>query len=240
MNSVMINLKTKINERHVCLINGLKKSVQIAIEVGEYLTEVKEQCEHGKFVLWIEKNCEFSVKTAYNYLNLFNYKNKIVRVTNLQEAYTQIEFIEKKEKYETELKKKDKMTQRKKTGEKPEGWERADDYAWEKFIKEEKARDERIENAKKMAKENSDAKKNKQSDTDNLINDTKKLVDEALKYEDEKKRIIDSTSGNEDIIYRIDGVLDKLSDDNVKLEFCNTLIKYLRSKAVKYQQESIK
>ncbi len=54
----------------------------------------KEFVGHGNFVKWIENNLDISSKTVYNYIGLFHYESKIVNITNLQDAYKQIETIE--------------------------------------------------------------------------------------------------------------------------------------------------
>ena len=117
MDSKLIkSLKNKINEKHNVLIYGLKKSIQIAAEIGGYLKEVKSNLNHGEFGDWIENNCIFNWKTANNYINCFKYKNKFVNVTNLQEAYKQIEHIERKEKEKKEAEQLKKVIQYKNTG----------------------------------------------------------------------------------------------------------------------------
>ena len=118
--SIQVNYALKINELHNRLSVQLKTTVQIAIEIGKLLLEVKEHCPHGTFLNWIDSNCDFDDNTAYRYIKCHKYFDKIPNVGNLQEAYNKIKEIETKEKQE-EWKRKDRLIkERMNTGKKPE------------------------------------------------------------------------------------------------------------------------
>ena len=56
MNLIQSN-KDKINELHLRINSGLKKTVSWAINIGKMLEEVKEQVGHGEFEKWVSDNC---------------------------------------------------------------------------------------------------------------------------------------------------------------------------------------
>jgi len=62
----------EIIRKHLEFELSLKTSLTIAIELGELLTKQKEGIEHGSFTTWVEQNLPFSVRTAQNYMKLFN------------------------------------------------------------------------------------------------------------------------------------------------------------------------
>jgi len=46
---------------------------------------------HGDFLPWLQANCSFNERTAQRYMKLNAYRDKCDRVSDLQEAYQQIE-----------------------------------------------------------------------------------------------------------------------------------------------------
>lgn len=51
------------------LINDLhKKTAEQQVEIGELLEAVKDELGHGKFAIWVNQNCRFSVRTAQRYM----------------------------------------------------------------------------------------------------------------------------------------------------------------------------
>ena len=61
----------EINRLHQSFCDGLRTTLQIAIQIGELLVEQKQKCGHGKWIPWIKANLEFSVDTAGRYMNCF-------------------------------------------------------------------------------------------------------------------------------------------------------------------------
>src|SRR5262249_22194873 len=52
-------------------IKSLRRSAtEQAIEIGRELLRVKESVAHGAFVRWVEKSCEFKIRTAQNLMRL--------------------------------------------------------------------------------------------------------------------------------------------------------------------------
>jgi len=47
-----------------------QKATEHAVEIGRELLRVKEHLPHGKFVRWVEKECEFRIRTAQDLMKL--------------------------------------------------------------------------------------------------------------------------------------------------------------------------
>lgn len=64
----------QINAAHHACVRHDKDALQFALTVGRLLKEVKDETvDHGEFLAWIDKNCEFSVRTAQTYMKLHRY-----------------------------------------------------------------------------------------------------------------------------------------------------------------------
>ena len=63
----------------------------------------KEFVGHGNFVKWIENNLDINERTVQRYMKLFEYQNKCDKLSNLQDAYKQIETIEAQAKLTLEM-----------------------------------------------------------------------------------------------------------------------------------------
>ena len=151
------------------------------------LTNVKENIPHGAFTEWVKNNCVFKSDTAIRYMNLFRYNCKNRNLRNLQEAYKLIEAEQKKEKAREENLRGVLFKERKKTGKKPDGWTRDLDYAWDKYIKEETARDERIkklvEDEKKRVEEKKKNKVDYFGEIEKILKQQQKSIDIAQKVQ---------------------------------------------------------
>jgi hypothetical protein len=47
-----------------------QKATEHAVEIGRELLRVKENLPHGRFVRWVEKECEFKIRTAQDLMKL--------------------------------------------------------------------------------------------------------------------------------------------------------------------------
>ena len=83
----------EIIRRHDTLMSSARRTVEEAIKIGKLLTVQKEKMEHGEYLPWI-KTLPFSRQTADNYVGLNTYADKMPTVSNLQEAYKQLESLE--------------------------------------------------------------------------------------------------------------------------------------------------
>lgn len=88
-NQLQLNLVQEINRLHSELCGMARTSLEKAIRIGELLTEQKAQLKHGEWLPWVRENIEFSQQTASNYVRLFQNREKLPSVGNLEltEAY---------------------------------------------------------------------------------------------------------------------------------------------------------
>ena len=74
---------------HQEITSHLKTSLQMAIRVGQLLTEQKESLGHGHFTPWIKEHLPFKERTARNYMRLYRERDRLktATVTDLGAAY---------------------------------------------------------------------------------------------------------------------------------------------------------
>ena len=235
----------ELNRLHKSIEGKLRSTVDDAIRAGEILTQVKERLNHGDFLPWIQANCSFSRQTADNYRRLYSYSGKMPTGSNLQEAYQQIETIERQEQQTEEQRARQRVNEYLKTGIKPEGWRRGTD---DKIAEEERARSERIDNAKAKLEEESRKREERRRERDSTFDAFESFNDDILrealerssesynKRQEFKERIRLSQSGESDVF--IDALMDylnELEDDNRRIEACQNIIKVCKGIAVDLQ-----
>jgi len=221
----------ELNRIHAGIESKMRSTVQDAIRAGEILAQVKERLPHGDFLPWIKLNCRFSQQSASNYMRLFEYRSKLPTVSNLQEAYRQVETLEAQERKTDDQKARERVATFVKTGNKPEGWRRGTD---DKLAQEEIERDKRIKAEQERiklesAKKEQTAQESKQ-EYDRLFNDAMKYVENATtsitKRMAFKERIRLSHEGvNDSFIDALMDYLDELDDDSRRIEACYNIIK---------------
>lgn len=84
------NVTEKINSLHRSLCDTMKITITKAIQIGELLSQQKEKLEHGYYTKWIEEELDFTVRTAQNYVRIYNNRDLIVKNENvscLSDAY---------------------------------------------------------------------------------------------------------------------------------------------------------
>jgi hypothetical protein len=57
-----------INEAHRCARESAECAVEWAVKCGQMLAAKKEELDHGEFTAWVEKNCDFSARSARLYM----------------------------------------------------------------------------------------------------------------------------------------------------------------------------
>jgi hypothetical protein len=79
----------KIKRLHLETSSYLTIALWKAVEIGQLLTEQKEELKHGEFMPWIKANMPFSTATARNYMRLWERREdlKLLTVSNLKTAY---------------------------------------------------------------------------------------------------------------------------------------------------------
>ena len=222
----------EINTLHSNIEGKLKSTVQDAINLGELLTNVKKELPHGTFLNWINDNCNFTDRTSENYMKLYRYKSKIEILSNLPEAYKQIQYLEQ-EKKRTETQKAFKRVQKfKSSGIKPEGWRKNTD---DKLYKEEIERDKRIEENRKRINKIDNENKSTSNMFDDLLNN---VIEKSKKVNSFKDSIRLSFEGkNDSFIDALIDYLDGLNDDNRRIEVCYNVIKVAKNIAKELQRK---
>ncbi len=222
MNLQINEYAKKINELHKILNIQLKTPLNTAIEIGQLLIEVKENVGHGNFLNWIKDNCFFSDKTAQSYMKCYLYKSKIESVSNLNEAYKQIEYIERQEK-QKEWQKKDTAIKQKINGNNPDIWDNDCQKEYEKRID-----DERFE---KRKKDIFDKHKKEPFDSGKAFQDIK---DYFSKEQEKINERIEYNSKVKDMNMLYDIIEDYLLplNNSQKKECFNNLIKYSKKRSI--------
>lgn len=87
MDSLKKTTEQRINELHEGLNKLLHTGIDMALEIGQLLTEKKAELKHGEFGQWIRDNLTFTDRTARNYMTLWENKDKALQASNLSEAY---------------------------------------------------------------------------------------------------------------------------------------------------------
>ena len=79
----------EINERYHNIVRHGEAAFAEAIRIGELLVANKAAVRHGDWVKWIEKNIVFDIRTAQNYMRLFEQRDvlKNESVSYLTKAY---------------------------------------------------------------------------------------------------------------------------------------------------------
>jgi len=222
----------EINTLHFNIEGKLKSTVKDAIKLGELLTNVKQELPHGTFLNWINDNCNFSDRNAERYMKLHNYKSKIDIVSNLPEAYKQIQYLEQEKKRTESQKAFKRVKQFKSTGIKPEGWRRMTD---DKLYKEEIERDKRIEENRKRINKIDNENKSTSNMFDDLLNN---VIEKSKKVNSFKDSIRLSFEGkNDSFIDALIDYLDGLNDDNRRIEVCYNVIKVAKNIAKELQRK---
>jgi hypothetical protein len=244
----LMNDRTAEIQRELAELNNtLKMSVQKAIRIGELLTEQKEIVGHGLFIQWIESNLDISTNTVERYMKLFAYQNKIPNLGNLQEAYKQIETLEAQAKQTKEERDRAMIAEYRKTGKKPDGWDRSLDYRIQKDKEAEIKQEERIKKELRERQQRATEYKEhqesiKQKSSDNNLADAfqsvaSAFVEKSNKRNEWKEKIRLSDGGKEDSF--MDAIIDymeTLPDDNRRIEACNNIIKICRNISVELQR----
>jgi hypothetical protein len=71
------DLAAEINEEHHRGVAAAKFAVQSAIRVGELLELAKLQVDHGDWIPWVQKHCEFGPRQAQKYLRAYANRERI-------------------------------------------------------------------------------------------------------------------------------------------------------------------
>ena len=59
------------------VVEALESGLDHAMKAGEYLAVAKKLVGHGCWADWIEENCEFSYRTARNYIRVYTHREQL-------------------------------------------------------------------------------------------------------------------------------------------------------------------
>lgn len=175
-------------------------------------------------------------------MQLFRYKNKTAEIADLQTAYQQIETIERQERQSAEERKRAMIAEFRKTGRKPDGWDRSFDYIIQKD-KENEIRQEEFRKQREQERQENIRKREQEKLSNNIftqtldsaVNDLFSKTNERREWQ-EKIRLSDS--GKEDsFMSAIVEYLNTLSDDNRRIEACYNIIKICKNISIELQRK---
>ncbi len=70
LNPTLVDLAIRINKAHAACERDLRSGLSHAVEAGRLLMEAKAATAHGSWLSWVGANCEFSARTAQQYMRL--------------------------------------------------------------------------------------------------------------------------------------------------------------------------
>lgn len=135
----------KLNSLHLQITNQIKSTVQLVLEAGEMLIELKDQIPHGEFTNYIENNLSFSPRTARRYMAASDYCEKhgvkTDTVSDLKELYrlTQNAELCSHGPWKEDLKEHREILltlgsfQKRDRGETPDGWTDSDEKEYKRW-----------------------------------------------------------------------------------------------------------
>lgn len=64
------SLANQINEAHIRVSEHAHAAAEFAMKAGALLVEAKSRVDHGGWLPWLEKNCQFAERTAQGYMRI--------------------------------------------------------------------------------------------------------------------------------------------------------------------------
>ena len=72
-----MNRAAEINLLHRRVYDGLRTTLQVAIQIGELLVAQKAECDHGEWIPWIEANLSFDRTMAARYTRCYHNRARL-------------------------------------------------------------------------------------------------------------------------------------------------------------------
>jgi len=185
----------------------------------------------------------FDMKKAnvYNYIKVAEYSAKVQTIGNLQEAYKLIESEESKRKQAESKEQHERLKYREQYNEKPNNWQRSDDYAWSKLQDERRARDERIIQAKNRMNNQSEQSASRKEELNRLMQKSQSgtaILNEYFAEEQQKINNLNNlriSNKNGGVLGLLEQYLHGLNTDSQRIEECHNIIKYCKNMARELQ-----
>ena len=232
--------REKIINLHTGIMSAARRSVQDAIKIGEIISEQRKLLKPDEFTPFIN-SLPFSDETARKYIQLHNNVDKIQNVCDLSTAYKKVSEIEYQQKQTAEQRKRSMIAEYRRTGIKPDGWDRSLDYIIKKQNEEKEKFEERSRKHFEQAEKEKQERLKKENAEDLFSNVLNKAANEIMgnmkKRSEWKDKIKVSNNGKEDsFVDAIMDYLDTLEDDNRRIEACYNIIKVCKNIAVDLQK----
>ena len=235
-----IQARDEIISLHTGIMQSARRSVQDAIKIGGIIAEQKQLLPHGDFLPWVE-TLPFDERTARRYMQLNYYRDKTDIMSDLQTAYKQVETIEQQEKQSAEERKRSMIAEFRKTGIKPDGWDRSLDYIIQKD-KEQLERQKQIREQEEISRNNRVKEREQKQHAENLFSSaleqaTNEIFEKHAERKTWQEKIRLSENGKEDsFMSAIVDYLATLYDDNRRIEACYNIIKICKNIAIELQR----
>lgn len=126
----------KIKELDEHINKAFRFTIHTAIKAGNLLKQAKEMLPHGSFTEWVKNETGISDRTARDYMSFADYADSIKIAKDLSEARSIIDKQKKAIDGLDRVRVSGMMEERKKSGKKPDGWDRQCDYEWDKRTKQ--------------------------------------------------------------------------------------------------------
>lgn len=235
-----VEAREQIINLHTGIMSAARRSVQDAIKIGEIISEQRKLLKPEEFSPFIN-SLPFDERTARNYIQLHNNVDKLENVSDLSTAYRKVSEIEYKEKQTADQRKKSMITEYRRTGIKPDGWDRSLDYIIKKQDEEKAKFEERsrkhFEQAEKEKHERLKQENAEDLYSSVLNNAANEIIGNMKKRSEWKDKIKVSNNGKEDsFVDAVMDYLDTLEDDNRRIEACYNIIKVCKNIAVNLQK----
>jgi hypothetical protein len=90
---------TEINSLHASLSAMVGQTLDYALKIGKMLTQKKFAVPHGQFEIWVQNNLNFTLRTAQNYMRVYNKRRMLntKQVSSLTAAYRTLGIMKKSE-----------------------------------------------------------------------------------------------------------------------------------------------
>ncbi len=89
MSNLLQSKAQELKELNIRIAQSVRSTLEMAMQAGQLLIEIKEGLPHGIFTNWIHKHCDISPETARRYMRVYERREelKTVTVTGLSDAY---------------------------------------------------------------------------------------------------------------------------------------------------------
>jgi hypothetical protein len=79
-------LAAAANREHAAALTAVRQGLEHARRAGEALFEARELCPHGTWLPWLAANVNYSQRTVYNYINVYEHWQEVATLASLDEA----------------------------------------------------------------------------------------------------------------------------------------------------------